>query len=126
MSVRIELAGIRNRKTLAFCQEHGIRLTGPVLGRPPKGKILSREQKRQEYTDICDRNAVEGVFGTIKTAYGLGRVAARLEDTSRCVIGIALLLFNLTKRRRDLLRIFLRCWVASFFDQLRFLVPVAK
>ena len=37
----------RNRKILAFCKEHGIRLTGPALGRPPKDKTLSREQKRQ-------------------------------------------------------------------------------
>ncbi|MDL2231995.1 IS5 family transposase [Ruminococcaceae bacterium OttesenSCG-928-L11] len=94
----------RNRETLAFCKEHGIRLTGPALGRPPKDKSLSREQQRQEYIDICDLNAVEGAFGTLKTAYGLGRVAARLEDTCRCAIGIALLLLNLTKRLRKPLR----------------------
>ena len=100
--------------TLAFCKKEGIRLTGPARGRPPKDKSLSREQKRQEYTDICDRNAVEGAFGTLKTAYGLGRVAARLVNTSRCVIGIALLLFNLSKRLRDLLRFFFWAWLNRF------------
>jgi len=108
----------RNRKILAFCKEHGIRLTGPALGRPPKDKTLSREQKRQEYTDICDRNTVEGAFGTLKTPYGLGRVAARLEDTSRCVIWIALLLFNLTKRLRDFLRLCFRCWMSLHFPEI--------
>lgn len=101
----------RNRDTLAYCKEHGIRLTGPALGRPPKDASLSREAKRQEYQDICDRNAVEGKFGTGKTAYGLGRIAARLENTSRCVIGIALLTMNLLRRLREpasFLRLFLR------------------
>lgn len=99
----------RNRDTLTFCKENGIRLTGPVLGRPPKNTEVTREAKRQEYIDICDRNAVEGTFGLGKTAYGLGRIAARLEETSRCVIGVALLVMNLTKRLRSLLRQF-RIW----------------
>lgn len=102
----------RNRKTLAFCKEKGIRLTGPALGRPPKDASITREAKRQEYVDICDRNAVEGVFGTGKTAYGLGCIAARLEDTTRCVIGVALLVMNLQKRLRSLCR---RFWSRWFF-----------
>lgn len=53
----------RNRDTLAFCKERGIRLTGPALGRPPKDKTLTKLQKQQEYEDICDRNIVEGGFG---------------------------------------------------------------
>lgn len=92
----------RNRETLAFCRENGIRLTGPALGRPPKDRGLSRQAKREEYQDICDRNIVEGAFGTGKTSYGLGRIAAHLEVTSCCVIGIALLVMNLTKRLRSL------------------------
>ncbi len=40
---------------------------------------------------------MEGVFGTGKTAYGLGRISVRLEETTRCVIGVALLLMNLMK-----------------------------
>lgn len=116
----------RNRETLAFCKEYGIRLTGPALGRPPKDKSLTREQKRQEYTDICDRNAVEGAFGTLKTAYGLGRVAARLAATSRCVIGVALLLFNLTKRVKEFLRTFFSTCLVSLFAVSLLLEPVAE
>jgi hypothetical protein len=92
----------RNRKTHSFCKENGIQLTGPALGRPPKDIEITKAAKRLEYQDICDRNAVEGAFGTGKTAYGLGRVSAHLEDTSRCVIGIALLLMNLMRRLREL------------------------
>ena len=98
----------RTRQTLAFCKEHGIRLSGPALGKPPKDQDLSRQLKKQEYLDNCDRNAVEGVFGTGKTAYGLGRILVRLEQTSRCVIGVALLMWNLMRRLRFFLLRFLR------------------
>lgn len=98
----------RTRQTLAFCKEHGIRLSGPALGKPPKDQDLSRQLKKQEYLDNCDRNAVEGVFGTGKTAYGLGRISVRLEQTSRCVIGVALLMWNLMRRLRFFLLRFLR------------------
>ncbi len=101
----------RNRQTLAFCKEHGIRMTGPALGRPPKNAEISEQAKRQEYEDICDRNAVEGAFGTGKTAYGLGRIFAHRKDTSFCTIGIALLCMNLQKRLRSLLRCFWIRWI---------------
>ena len=52
---------------------------------------------------MCDRNIVEGEFGTGKRSYGLNRVMAHLPETSFCVIGIALLCMNLTKRLRSLL-----------------------
>jgi len=87
----------RNRQTLAFCKEHGIRLSAPTLCKPHKSQNLSRQLRRLEYRDRCDRNIVEGVFGTGKTAYGLGRISVRLEQTTRCVIGVALLLMNLMK-----------------------------
>lgn len=100
-----------NRQTLVFCKEHVIRLSGPALGKPPKDGKLSRQAKKQEYQDSCDRNEVESVFGTGKTTYGLGHVSVRLEETTRCVIGVALLLMNLMKRLRSLLRlIFCRLW----------------
>lgn len=92
----------RNRATIAYCKEHNIRLTGPALGRPKKDAKQTREAKRQEYQDICDRNVVEGVFGTGKTRYGLNRIMAHLKETSFCVIGIALLTMNLSKRLRSL------------------------
>jgi len=107
----------RNRHTLAFCKEHGIQLTGPALGRPPKNVDVSKQAKRQEYIDICDRNAVEGAFGTGKTAYGLNRIAARWDDTSFTVIGVALLCMNLQKRLHSLLR---RFWTHLFFQRFAY------
>lgn len=93
----------RNRQTVNWCRERNIQLTGPCLGRPPKDAERRKEARRQEYQDICDRNIVEGEFGTGKRVYGLGRIMAHLPETSFCVIGIALLCMNLAKRLRSLL-----------------------
>ena len=98
----------RNRETIAWCRERHIQLTGPSLGRPPKNQEKVKEARKQEYQDICDRNIVEGEFGTGKRAYGLGRIMAHLPQTSFCVIGIALLCMNLAKRLRSLLLSILR------------------
>ena len=77
-----------------------------VLGRPPKDQKLTRQMKKQEYLDSCDRNAVEGSFGTCKTSYGLDRISVRLKETTCCVIGVALLLMNLLRSLRSLLLFF--------------------
>ena len=109
----------RSRQTLAFCKEHGIRLSGPALGKPPKAPGLSRQAKKLEYQDNCDRNAVEGVFGTVKTAYGLDRVMARLQETAVCVIGVALLLSNLSLSLRAALALFCLMLLLFVLPRLR-------
>lgn len=103
----------RNRETISWCKEHNIQLTGPALGRPAKNKEITKQAKKQEYQDICDRNIVEGEFGVGKRSYGLNRIMAHLQETSFCVIGIALLCMNLTKRLRSLLLQFLRFAICS-------------
>lgn len=92
----------RNRDTLSWCKDRHIQLTGPALGRPPKDPEQTRSARKHEYQDICDRNIVKGEFGTGKRAYGLNRIMAHLQETSFCVIGVALLCMNLTKRLRAL------------------------
>ena len=98
----------RNRETISWCKAQGIQLTGPALGRPTKNTERTKQAKKQEYQDICDRNIVEGEFGVGKRSYGLNRIMAHLPETSFCVIGIALLCMNLTKRLRSLLHHFLQ------------------
>lgn len=100
----------RNRETISWCKAQGIQLTGPSLGRPAKNAERTKQAKKQEYQDICDRNIVEGEFGVGKRSYGLNRIMAHLPETSFCVIGIALLCMNLAKRLRSLLRQFLQFW----------------
>ena len=108
----------RNRETIAWCKERGIQITGPALGRPPKDKEITKEAKKQEYQDICDRNIVEGEFGTGKRAYGLNRIMAHLPDTSFCVIGVALLCMNLAKRLRSLCFDLLWYWLENQLSAL--------
>ena len=49
----------RNRNNQRYCREHGIRMNGPKLGRPPKDKELYEEQKRLERIESRERNAIE-------------------------------------------------------------------
>lgn len=88
----------RNRTNLAFCKEHGIRLSGPALGRPKKNQAVD---KRAEYEDLCDRNIVEGKFGEGKNTYGLNRIVTKLKETSEAMIYGIMMTMNLTRRFRD-------------------------
>ena len=90
----------RTRDNLAYCKEHGIRLSGPPLGRPRKDELRDR---KSEYQDACERNAIEGLFGTGKRSYGLDVVMAKLQSTSVTVIMVAVMAMNL--KRLILLRI---------------------
>lgn len=92
----------RNRENLNFCAEHGIKLNGPKLGRPPKDRMLYDEQKELERSEAGERIAIEGKFGEGKGRYGLNRVMARRSDTSETVIHMTFLVMNLKKRLRVL------------------------
>jgi IS5 family transposase len=92
----------RNRDNLNFCNQNGIKMNGPKLGRPPKDKSLYEYQKLMERSEAGERNAIEGKFGEAKRRYGLDRVMARLSDTSNTAIHLTVLVMNLKKRLRDL------------------------
>ena len=103
----------RNRDNLAYCKEHGIRLSGPKLGRPPAKLLMKKAEKRIERLDAQERNAVEAKFGEGKRKYGLSRICARLKETAESVISLQFLVMNLERKLRVLfvqllLKIFLR------------------
>lgn len=91
----------RNRENLRYCKELGIRLSGPRLGRPPKDEQKSADQK-QGRIDASERNQIEGKFGEGKRKFGLGRIRARLANTSQTVIALQFLVMNLERRLRIL------------------------
>ncbi|GAB2715843.1 IS5 family transposase [Paenibacillus thermoaerophilus] len=95
----------RNRENLRYCKEHGIRLSGPSLGRPKKED--DRDQTLAKKDASC-RNAIEGKFGEAKRSYGLGRIRARLRETSETVIALQLLVMNLERKLRVLFLPFFR------------------
>ena len=51
----------RTRSNRAWCQERGIRISGPPLGRPPA--TVSKSKKKQAKEDERIRQAIEGKFG---------------------------------------------------------------
>jgi len=95
----------RTRENRSYCQQHGVRLSGPPLGRPPKeteqNQALLKERKRQTHQDELDRIPVEGKFGNAKRKGTLNRVMAKLAHTSVSVINVSLIVLNLdTSLRR--------------------------
>ena len=95
----------RNRTNLAYCKKHGIRLSGPKLGRPGPS---AREDRKIARMDSAARNAIESPFGIGKRRYGLGRIMAKLQGTSESVIAMQFLLLNLDCRVRALARLIVR------------------
>ena len=91
----------RNWENLSYCNAHGIRLSGPALGRPKKGET---RDKAQDYQDECERVEVERRFSLVKRKCGMGLVTAKLRETAAHVIAMSVLVLNLRKIQRALLR----------------------
>ena len=81
----------RNRKNLKFCKEHGIRLSGPALGRPKKD---SSEDRKITYADAVERIEVERYFSLAKRCYGLGLIRTKLDITTRSSICLSIIAMN--------------------------------
>jgi IS5 family transposase len=84
----------RTHENLRFCREHGARLSGPPLGRPPKSYKADR---KREYHDSCERIEVERRFSLAKRKYGMGMLYTRLEATTMSSVALSILLMNLNK-----------------------------
>ncbi len=84
----------RNRDNLSYCKEHGIRLSGPALGRPKKDETRN---KALDYQDECERVEVERRFSLAKRKCGMGLVTAKLRETATHVIAMSILVLNLRK-----------------------------
>lgn len=76
------------RSNRAKLKELGIALIAKPLGRPKAMSIHIRPGQR---------NPIEGKFGQAKTAYGMDRIKARLQQTSESWIAAIILVLNLVK-----------------------------
>ena len=85
----------RTRANIAFCKEHGIRISGPRLGRPKKDEEQKQSDKKIAYKDNTDRIGVERFFSLGKRCNGMGLITTRLEETSVTVISLSVLVTNL-------------------------------
>jgi hypothetical protein len=113
----------RNRKNLAYCNERGIRLSGPKLERPPKDEQKTKAHKKLEYQDSCERNEVEGKFGVAKRKFSLDCLKTKLKETSESIIGLTFFTMNLESYYRSSLNflfIFLfLAQISNIFDVFR-------
>src|SRR5690625_676699 len=105
----------RTRENRALCKELGIRLSGPRLGRPPKNKSITRQQRNIERQDTSERNQIEGKCGEGTRTYGHGLLSACLQSTSETAIALRILTINLSKILRDFFFSFLKILRQEFY-----------
>ena len=91
----------RNRNNLQYCKSHGIRLSGPALGRPKKNQ---QTDQTLEYRDNADRVAVERAFALAKHSYGLGKIMTKLDETTQSSIMLSIIALNIGHMTSVLLR----------------------
>ena len=82
----------RTRENRNYCKEHGIRLSGPKLGRP---SAAAKVDKKQEYQDNTDRIEVERTFSLSKRCYGMSCITTKLEETQLTSIALSVFVTNL-------------------------------
>lgn len=90
----------RTRENRKYCKEHGIRLSGPKLGRPT---AETKVDKKAEYQDNVDRIEVEREFSLEKRCYGLGRIDEKTMETQLSSIALSVFVANLFKIQRRIL-----------------------
>ena len=93
------------RVNRAALKEKGIKLKAKPLGRP---------SAVPNHVSPGERNPVEGKFGQAKTAYGLDRIRARLQNTSESWIASIILVLNLVKLAGVALHYLIVKWMVSF------------
>jgi transposase, IS5 family len=98
----------RTRDNRSWCKAHGIRLSGPPLGRPKQDPSVQDQLKQQARQDEKVRVWIEGKFGQAKRRFSLARVMAKLADTAGSAIAITFLVLNL--ERWLCLLLILRFW----------------
>ena len=88
-----------NRENRRLLKAYGVVLAAKALGRPSK-------QATQNRVSPGERNPIEGKFGEAKTRYGLGKIYAKLQNTSQSWIAFTILVLNLANLTRRVLLCF--------------------
>lgn len=86
----------RNRESISYCSNLGIRLSGKKLGRPKKDAD-SKAEKKIAYQDNTDRIEVERKFSLAKRKFGLGLLLTKREDTTRASIVLSIIAMNIDR-----------------------------
>jgi len=110
----------RTRDNRKFCKKHGIRLSGPPLGRPPADEEKRHDIKSQARQDELDRIAIEGKFGQGKRRFILSRIMCKLARTSETAIMIAFIVMNLEKWLKSHLFCIFHVFTSRLFRHIGF------
>jgi hypothetical protein len=78
-----------------YCKPKGIRLSAPKRGR--KSEDVKESERKQLYHDSCQRNAIEGSYGTGKRKYGLDLIMTKLFDTTLTAISFGFFVKNMER-----------------------------
>jgi len=81
-----------NAENRAFCDEHGIRITGR---RPWRPAAKNNAEKARDRKDNADRNEVERFFSREKGTCGAALITTRLKATTLTSIALSVLVANL-------------------------------
>lgn len=90
----------RTRDNRSLCKKHGIRLSGPKLGRPNRG--TAKTDKQIEYQDNTDRIEVERRFSLTKRCYGMGKIVTKLKDTQLTSIALSVFVANIVRMQQQI------------------------
>ena len=97
----------RSRDNRKFCKKHGIRMSGPPLGRPVKETTDNAAELHEKaclrHQDELDRIPIEGKFGQGKRRFGLARIMAKRSRTCETVIALTFIVMKLEKWLKQLL-----------------------
>lgn len=83
----------RTRKNIALCKAHGIKLSGPKLGRRPKN--VDKEQRKRDTEAENRRGEIERRFAFLKGSMGLDLVNSRTAESLVVQVDSAISLANL-------------------------------
>jgi hypothetical protein len=74
----------RTRDNRRWCKQRGIRLRGPLLGRPTQEEHFQASLKQQARADEAVRVAIEGKFGQAKRRFRLGGMSRQQVSLCLC------------------------------------------
>jgi transposase, IS5 family len=97
------------RENRAGLKARGISLKAKPLGRPKAVEV---------HVSPGERNPIEGKFGQAKSAYGLGKIKARLQHTTQSWIASIIMVLNLVKLAGQV-PCYLKPHLATFSASLR-------
>ena len=85
----------RTTKNIAFCKEHGIRISGKKQGRPFSDEKQNQRVAKTLAKDNTDRIQIERYFSVAKRKNGMGLITKKREDTSVSTIAMSVLVTNI-------------------------------